>query len=91
MSRIRITSIVITVTACAFWALAIAATWARLDPRALVIEVGAATSASVTAAMRWQARHDRDKAVLIRTLADAVAPPPAAAARAVTGPFPRVL
>ena len=80
------------------WALAGLSAWGQIDPRGAAIEVGAGTALSVIAAIRWhdaertradaaRARADKDKAILIRTLADAVPPKPLAR----TMPLPRAL
>lgn len=78
MSRIRIASITISFGACALWSFTIAGVWVDMNDRAMpVIRLGAATlavSAVVCWMTWWIARHDPDKAVLVRTLAAAVAP-----------------
>jgi hypothetical protein len=85
--------------AIVLWAVAAATTWAAFGSgRGLTVEVGGATAATILAWLSWQnwrqARRDqereqadRERALLIRTLAATVPPPPLAK----TMPFPRAL
>jgi hypothetical protein len=91
-------SIIIFFVAFVFWGAAALATWGDIGHAALAFEVGAGTALIVIADRRWRdtkreradrerERADEDRAILIRTLADAVPGRPLAR----TMPFPRAL
>jgi hypothetical protein len=79
-----------TVAAFAFWAIAVTRIFRPGNPDILRVDVGAAVMTGVIAAgcwlVRWRELHDQDKALLLRTLADAVPARPLAK----TIPMPRV-
>ena len=98
---VRVVSIIIAFMALAIvlWTVAAATTWADLDAgRGLTVEAVGAGTATLLAWLAWQARRqerreqerkqaDRDRTILIRTLADAVPARPLAR----TIPFRRAL
>lgn len=86
---ILITSIAFTVAAAAMWGIAVA--WA-LTGTALPLTGAASAALSAIAAMcwldLWRAQRDRDKALLIKTLADAAPAPAPVPALALAPPTP---
>jgi hypothetical protein len=91
-ARLSSASIIVAFAAIGFWGLAGASAWAGFDPHGLAIEVGGGTSASVIAVMcaltcRLE-RENREKALLIKTLAGCCPAPRQAQARAQTLPQP---
>ena len=99
---VRVVSINIAfmTAAVGLWGAAAATTWGNLDAgRGLTVEAVGAGTATLLAWLAWQARRqerrdqerkraDRDRTILIRTLADAV---PARAIARTTIPFRRAL
>lgn len=94
-----VATVILAAAGAVLYAFAAAATWDRIAPHALAIEVGAGTLAGMGALVCWavkrredgdrrRAQADEDKATLIRTLAALV--PAARAELRRTKPLRRV-
>lgn len=77
MSRLHMASIIVTVLAATFWVPAIVSPWeSKWNSRLIMVDVALAVTTALVAALCWledRREHlDSEKALLIKTLADAV-------------------